>query len=63
MPRKTAAEEFTCVSCSRKAVYYVFQEGYRASGFFVCADHVDNFREGRTVEKIAARKTSSKEIS
>lgn len=55
--------EHQCAVCGRPATYFAFQTEARASGFFACEDHIDRFREGRTVEKIArhqgARRTAA----
>lgn len=46
--------EHQCTVCGRPADYFAFQDGARASGYFACEEHVDRFREGRTVERITA---------
>lgn len=55
--RKTAGDQ-KCSVCGKAATNYAYQEGTRASGIFACDEHIGQFSEGRTVEKVGTRKTA-----
>ena len=57
---KTAeAEDQKCSICGKQATNYAYQEGTRASGLYVCDEHVGQVSEGRTVEKVGSRKIAN----
>lgn len=61
--KRAEREDEKCVRCGKPATHYVFEEGYRASGYFVCNEDLDLVSQmpgpGRTVEKISHQKQTA----